>query len=340
MTFIVCPQCRGDLARQHDSFECRACAKSYPVREEIPQFDEPAVRTGAGEATESNDGGGSRDQRRGYWDRGWQARFMSDHAFLNELRTRADWVAYLEREKEILGKDRHVSVIEASRGTIQGKVLLDIGCGAGTSGAMFGYSGAQYIGLDHSPHAAMYTLRHLRAVRGEGFTLQSNAEALPLRDGCIDVVYSNGVLHHTPNFSTAMDEAYRVLKPGGRAIVALYATYSTQFGLVRALGALKGNLTRHSMNRWMGEASEGAWRTGGRLNPWTKTFSKAQMREVARRYEVSDLTIRKNGHPIGEFPYLGRRLTKFQFVKKVDRALEPLFGSMLIMSFIKGVGRR
>jgi ubiquinone/menaquinone biosynthesis C-methylase UbiE len=106
-----------------------------------------------------------------------------------------------------LGDLRHVSVVEAGRDAIRGKVLLDIGCGAGTSGAMFGYMGAQYIGVDHSRHPAMYTLRHLRAVGADGFTVQGNAESLPTRNESIDVVYSNGVLHRTPNLLVAMDEA-------------------------------------------------------------------------------------------------------------------------------------
>jgi hypothetical protein len=127
-----------------------------------------------------------------------------------------------------------------------------------------------------------------------------------------------------------------VLKPWGRAIIALYATYSTVFGLVRILGVLKGYLTRRSMDRWMGRASEAAWRTGNRLNPWTQTFSRAQLKRVAGTCGVSALMFRKNGHPIGEVPWLGQRLMRFGAVRRMDRALEPTLGSMLIMSFNKG----
>src|SRR5438874_1199376 len=226
-SFLVCPQCRGPVVRERASFNCRSCGKEYPVFEDVPQFDLPADATAGGDAGDGDKSvaGASRDQRRSYWDSGWEARFRHDHAFLNDLRSRADWESYLERQIVSLGAHRHVSVVEAGRDAIRGRVLLDIGCGAGTSGAMFGYLGAHYIGVDHSRRAATYTLRHLRAVGGDGFTVQGNAESLPIRDESVDVVYSNGVLHHTPNFLTAMDEAYRVLKPGGRAIIALYSTY-------------------------------------------------------------------------------------------------------------------
>lgn len=336
-SLLVCPQCRGALVRESASFNCRNCAKEYPLYEDVPQFDLPANSAAAGDNADAGGSvaGGNRDERRSYWDSGWEARFRRDHAFLNELKSRSDWESYLEQEIVSLGEHGHVSVVEARRDTIRGKVLLDIGCGAGTSGAMFGYLGAHYIGVDHSRHAAMYTLRHLRAVGGDGFTVQGNAESLPIRDATVDVVYSNGVLHHTPNFLTAMDEAYRVLKPGGRAIIALYSTYSPVFGAIRIRGAFKGNLTRRSMDRWMGEASEGAWRTGNRLNPWTQTFSESQLRRIVRKYNVRALAIRKNGHPIGEFPRFGSGLMRFQVIRKIDQALEPLLGSMLVMSFNK-----
>jgi ubiquinone/menaquinone biosynthesis C-methylase UbiE len=330
MSFLICPQCRGAVTRDGDSIRCRACGAGYPVLSDVPQFD--LLQT---QAPHSTAVGGDRDQRRSFWDHGWEARFQSDHAFLNDLRSRADWDAYLEREIITLRGEGHVSVIEAGGDTIRNKVVLDIGCGAGAVGAMFGHRGARYIGIDHSRHAAMYSLRHLRAAGGEGFTAQGNAEALPLIDDSIDVVYSNGVLHHTPNFQTAMDEAYRVLKPGGRAIIALYATNSIQFGFLRLLGIMKGKFSRRAMDAWMGEASEGAWRTQSRMNPWTETFSAAQLRQVVRKYGVRDFVLRKNGHPIGQIPRVGRHLMRYGLMRRIDRLLEPTLGDMLIMSFTK-----
>jgi ubiquinone/menaquinone biosynthesis C-methylase UbiE/uncharacterized protein YbaR (Trm112 family) len=341
-SFLVCPRCRGALVRERAAFNCRSCATGYPLWEDVPQFDLPDAATADRENAGANEGpaGGNRDQRRSYWDDGWQARFQHDHAFLSELKSRSDWESYLERQMVNARADRHVSVVEAGCDAIRGKVLVDIGCGGGNSGAMFGYRGAHYIGVDHSRHAAMYTLRHLRAIGADGFTVQGNAESLPIRDESIDVVYSNGVLHHTPNFPTAMDEAYRVLRPGGKAIIALYSTYSTIFSVLRMLGVLKGYLTRRAMDRWIGEASEGAWRTGDRLNPWTQSFSKSQLTQLVRNYNVSGLAFRKNGHPVGELPRLGHHLMRFSVVRKFDRALEPVLGSMIIMSFNKNAGLR
>jgi SAM-dependent methyltransferase/uncharacterized protein YbaR (Trm112 family) len=331
MSFLICPQCRGGVAREGDLIRCQTCGEGYPVIGDVPQFDLPKTEV----AVVETDVGGDRDHRRTYWDHGWEARFQNDHAYLNDLKSRADWDAYLDGETSLLRREGHVSVIEANPDAIRNRVVLDIGCGAGAVGAMFGHCGAHYIGIDHSRHAAMYSLRHLRAAGGDGFTAQGNAEALPLMDDSIDVVYSNGVLHHTPNFQTAMDEAFRVLKPGGKAIIALYATYSTQFGVLRLLGVLKGKFSRRSMDSWMGEASEGAWRTQNRLNPWTETFSAAQLRRTVSKYHVRDFTIRKSGHPIGEIPRLGRHLLRYRPIRWVDQLLVPMLGDMLIMTFTK-----
>ena len=321
------------MVRDSDSFACVKCGDQYPIVDDVPQFDLPTSRDSS--AVESD-----RDVRREFWDEGWKARFDGDHSFLADLRTRADWSEYLEQEIARGQATRHVGVVEADRETVCDKVVLDIGCGSGTSGAIFGYRGAFYIGIDHSRHAASQALRNLRALGAGGFTAQGDAEALPIRDSSIDVVYSNGVLHHTPNFSTAVDEAYRVLKPGGKAIIALYATFSTQFGVMRLMGVLKGKLGRRAMSRWMGDASEGAWRTANKLNPWTQTFTKSQLREVIKRYEVHGLVIRRNGNPIGEFPRYGNRLMRFRTIRNLDRVLEPAFGGMLVMSFRKDLAAR
>jgi SAM-dependent methyltransferase len=328
--FLVCPRCRGELEHLEASFRCRACGRTYPLVDEVPQFDQPEARDGSGVSEQT-----ARDTRRAYWDQGWQARFQGDHSFLDGLKQRSDWAAYLEPEIAQLRAQGHVSCVEARGEIVNGKVVLDIGCGSGTTGATLAYQGARYIGLDHSPNAASRALRNLRSVGADGFTVQGNAEALPIRDNSIDVVYSNGVLHHTPNFSAAMDEAYRVLKPDGQAIIALYATYSLTFGLVRLAGLLRGNLTRSARTRWMGDASEGAWRTGGRLNPWTETFSAVELRRFVHKYNVRRLSFRRNGPPIRELPRIGPRLAALLPFRQLDRLLEPSLGSMLIMSFNK-----
>src|SRR6185295_5240606 len=53
-----------------------------------------------------------------------------------------------------------------------------------------------------------------------------NAEKLNFPDNTFDVIYSFGVIHHTPDMPQAAREIYRVLKPGGKIYIMIYAKYS------------------------------------------------------------------------------------------------------------------
>jgi SAM-dependent methyltransferase len=322
ISYLACPQCHGSLAPAGASLTCGKCTRVYPVSEDVPQFSLAESPSGAGSG-----------ERRDYWDQGWQARHASgDHAYLHGLGSAEQWREFIRQQMAAAPKQFYP---EASAEFVRDRVMVEIGCGAGISSATFGYLGAHYIGIDHSPTAARHSLAHLRGIGADGFTAQGNAEALPLGDNTMDFVYSNGVLHHTPNFAAAMDEVYRVLKPHGRAVIALYATYSVNLGTIRLQGLLRGKFTRRAMERWMGKASEVAWRTGDKVNLWTETFSIRKLRRFMRRYSVENLKFRKSGSPIGEIPRYGGALMKFGALRHVDNALTPLMGSMVVMTFSK-----
>ena len=119
-----------------------------------------------------------------------------------------------------------------------GKDLLEIGCGNGADGTRFAQQGAHYTGVDLTQAAVDATREHFGYLGLTGTFQIENAEQLTFRDQSFDLVYSNGVLHHTPNPQQAFDEVHRVLKPGGRAIIMLYHKNSLNYW-VRILGLMR-----------------------------------------------------------------------------------------------------
>jgi ubiquinone/menaquinone biosynthesis C-methylase UbiE len=100
--------------------------------------------------------------------------------------------------------------------------VLEVGCGLGTDAVNFARHGARYTGLDLT-EASIELVRRRFTLEGMSADLRTaDAENLPFPDESFDLVYSHGVLHHTPDTQHAINEAHRVLRPGGVAMVMLY----------------------------------------------------------------------------------------------------------------------
>src|SRR5437870_7128851 len=104
----------------------------------------------------------------------------------------------------------------------RGLRVLEIGCGLGTDGAQFAKAGADYTGVDLTDAAVDLARKRFELFGLPGEFRVADAESLDFADESFDLVYSHGVLHHTPDIARAVREIHRVLKPEGRAIVMLY----------------------------------------------------------------------------------------------------------------------
>ncbi len=104
----------------------------------------------------------------------------------------------------------------------RGQRVLEIGVGAATDFVNWARHGAQLSGVDLT-QAAIELARERLDLEGLGADLRvADAENLPFPDSTFDIVYSHGVLHHTPDTEKSIAEVHRILKPNGIALLMLY----------------------------------------------------------------------------------------------------------------------
>jgi ubiquinone/menaquinone biosynthesis C-methylase UbiE len=104
--------------------------------------------------------------------------------------------------------------------------VLEIGVGLGTDFTRFARARANAHGVDLTEAAVDLVQRRLELEGLSADVRQADAEALPFEDESFDLVYSWGVLHHTPDTRGALDEVRRVLRPGAEARIMLYSRRS------------------------------------------------------------------------------------------------------------------
>lgn len=160
-----------------------------------------------------------------------------------------------------------------------GKQVLEIGGGMGTDLAQFAKHGAYVTDVDLSAGHLALAQENFKLRGLEGRFVHHDAEKLPFDDNSFDVVYSNGVIHHTPNTVQVVRDIYRVLRPGGKAIIMVYAENSLHYwrNLMRDIGIGQGELERYSMGEIMSRSVEIS-ESGAR--PLVKVYTPRRLRAM------------------------------------------------------------
>jgi len=107
-----------------------------------------------------------------------------------------------------------------------GRWVLEIGVGIGSDYDQFLRAGARAIGLDLSPRSLVLARQNAATNKVSAHLLNADAECLPFADDTFDLVYSWGVLHHSPDVARTLQEIHRVLRPGGECRAMLYHRHS------------------------------------------------------------------------------------------------------------------
>ncbi len=125
---------------------------------------------------------------------------------------------------EVRESDRQFRMKTALRPEeLKGKLVLDVGCGMGRFAEVATRWGARVVGIDLSA-AAEVAAKNL--ADRDFVAFQADVFALPFAPESFDVIYSVGVLHHTPDCEAAVKALAKYLKPGGTLAVWLYSGYN------------------------------------------------------------------------------------------------------------------
>jgi len=195
LRFLCCPECRKPLRLEPriitgpevDSgwLVCANCPKAHPIVRGIPRFVASHRYAGRSDVP-------WRVFRDGLHRAGLQSRDAQD-----ALAACTGW----------------------RRGDYGGRLVLDVGTGAGRFAEAAANCGAEVVGVDFNAavDAAYSRLHQFKNVH----FVQADMWSLPFRDEVFDLAYSMRALHHTPHPDLAVASAARVMKPSGTLAVLL-----------------------------------------------------------------------------------------------------------------------
>ena len=205
-----------------------------------------------------------------------------------------------------------------------GERLLEVGCGMGTDLLQFARGGAICTGLDLTPRSIEISRHRFNLYGVPGTFLIADGERLPFADNSFDVVYSNGVLHHTPDTAGAVQEIHRVLRPGGIAKVMLYYRHSLNYWgeIMLHRGLLRGQLLRgDTPEEIMGRFVE----VGEETDLLVKVYNRSQARRLFKTFSTIEFEVDQMIR--AEFYALGQMMPESIF-----NALRKRFGWNLIIT--------
>jgi ubiquinone/menaquinone biosynthesis C-methylase UbiE len=153
----------------------------------------------------------------------------------------------------------------------KGLRVLEVGVGLGADHQNFASNGADLFGIDLTDRAIQHTSHRLSLFGLSSRLNTGDAENLGYENNYFDIVYSWGVLHHSPDTEKAIAEVYRVLKPGGVAKIMIYNKWSiVGFMLWMRYGLLRLNPFL-SMNKIYAEYLE---------SPGTKAYTPKEANDL------------------------------------------------------------
>jgi SAM-dependent methyltransferase len=174
-------------------------------------------------------------------------------------------------------------------GEMRGKRVLEVGLGYGTVSQLLAQTGADFSALDIAAGPVDMVKHRLRLNRLAGTAQVGSILSAPFDDNTFDHVVTIGCLHHTGDLQRALDEVYRILKPGGRCSFMVYHAYSYRQLWEkpgRTVTAMAADILRMGSRPKASAHERGHYdrNAAGDAAPSTDFVSRRQLRRMCRRY--------------------------------------------------------
>ncbi len=179
----------------------------------------------------------------------------------------------------------------------RGKKVLELGLGIATDAVNFARAGADYYGLELSKQSLDIASERFAVfgLRGKFFLWNAEDDIAQILPGPFDLVYSFGVLHHTPNPRRVLDAVHKLMTSDSELRLMLYAANSWKAAMIEA------GLDQP-------EAQAGC--------PIAKTYTHDEIRDLLHGFDILEL---RQTHI---FPYNVDKYRTYEYVK------EPWFAAM------------
>jgi SAM-dependent methyltransferase len=206
---LCCLTCQGRLQEDVKALRCSECGRSYPLVNGIYRFVDAQHYAGSF---------------------GFQWNVHAKTQLDTEQSRRSEGA--FQRRTGFRPQD------------LEGKLVLDVGCGMGRFAEVVSRWGAYVVGIDLSL-AAEVAAKNLSGRPASIF--QADVFALPFAPESFDYIYSIGVLHHTPDCQKAFKALPKLLKTGGRIAIWLYSGYNAWY----RMSDVYRKVTRRMPPRWL-----------------------------------------------------------------------------------------
>ena len=214
-----------------------------------------------------------------------------------------------------------------------GKDVLEVGVGMGADHVEWAKSRPRTLnGVDLTPRAIEHTRTRLGFLGLQSNLRVGDAERLPFETDSFDIVYSWGVIHHSPDTPKAFAEVHRVLRPGGTARIMIYHRRSIMSVMLWLRYALLAGKPWRTFTDVLAHHLE---------SPGTKAYTVAETREMTRAFSSAEIRPYLSFGDLlqGEVGQRHRgpllRIAKALWPRPLVRATMGRFGMQLFITAVK-----